>query len=49
MKTFIKCASVLRIGFENKSIEWRREKVIKTINRFVEIRQPYMSIETCFV
>jgi hypothetical protein len=49
MENFIKFASVIRIGFEDWSRETKRGKIKKIIDRHIEIKQPYASLNTCFV
>ncbi len=49
METFIKCASVLKIVFEENTIKYRRDKVKRVIERHLELHQPYTSLNTCFV
>jgi hypothetical protein len=49
MKTFIKCSSVLRIGFIHWSIKKRRILLNHVIDEHIKVNTPYESIETCFI
>jgi hypothetical protein len=49
MKTFIKCASVLRIALTRSSRKERRRKVCETLEEYVRIHEPYGNLEYCFV
>ena len=49
MKTFTKCADVLKVVFEEQSLKYRREKLKKVIDRYVELHEPYASLNTCFI
>jgi len=49
MKTFIKCANVLRVGFTHYTRKRRREKVAEILEEYVRIHEPYANIEYCFI
>ena len=49
METFVKCASVLNKGFSEWTIKRKRGKLSEILERYVELHQPYTTINTCFI
>ncbi len=49
MKTFLKCAEVLRIAFPEWTIDYKRHKVGEALQRYMELREPYVTLPTCFI
>ncbi len=49
MKTFAKSSNVIRVIYEEYTLEYKRAKLRKILDRYVELHQPYASLNTCFI
>lgn len=49
METSNMCAKVINLGFDSWTVNRKRMELARIIQRFVELHQPYTTINTCFI